>query len=87
MCAKDFRRQARAALRGHWGVAIAVGFVYAILAGGNPALSVSLNSQNTYSVYFGDTLDLSYFLSRELSTMIASFPSVRCAEMMSGRWV
>ena len=72
MCAKEFRQRARAALRGHWGVAIAVGLVYVLLAGGNPALSVSVNSQNTYSVYFGDALDLSNFLSRELLTIFAT---------------
>lgn len=72
MYAKDLRQRARAALRGHWGVSIAVSLVYTILAGGNPSFSVTLNTQNTYSVYYGDVLDLSNFLSRELLTILAT---------------
>lgn len=33
MCAKDFRAQARAALRGKWGIAVTVGLVASILSG------------------------------------------------------
>ena len=39
MYARDFRARARAALKGHWGTAIAVALVAAILAGSNPMFS------------------------------------------------
>ena len=58
MYARDFRARARAALKGHWGTAIAVALVAAILAGSNPMFSVTVSSQNSYSVYLADNIDL-----------------------------
>lgn len=72
MYASDFRAKARAALRGHWAVAIAVALVAAILAGSNPMFSVSLSPQNGYSVYLGNGLDLGYYFNWQILSVLAT---------------
>ena len=72
MYARDFRARARAALKGHWGTAIAVALVAAILAGSNPMFSVTVSSQNSYSVYLGDYIDLSYYLNWQMLSLLAA---------------
>lgn len=64
MFAKDFRAWARENLRGHWGSAVAVGFVAGLLTGGSN-LSVQLSDlEQSFSEF-----DLSEFLSNEIVTM------------------
>lgn len=72
MYARDFRASARAALKGHWGTAIAVALVAAILAGSNPMFSVTVSSQNSYSVYLGDYIDLSNYLNWQILSLLAT---------------
>ena len=72
MYARDFRARARAALKGHWGTAIAVALVAAILAGSNPMFSVTVSSQNSYSVYLGDYIDLSNYLNWQMLSLLAA---------------
>lgn len=72
MYARDFRARARAALKGHWGTAIAVALVAAILAGSNPMFSVTVSSQNSYSVYLADNIDLSNYLNWQMVSLLAT---------------
>ena len=72
MYARDFRARARAALKGHWGMAIAVALVAAILAGSNPMFYVTVSSQNSYSVYLGDYIDLSNYLNWQMLSLLAT---------------
>ena len=72
MYARDFRARARAALKGHWGTAIAVALVAAILAGSNPMFSVTVSSQNSYSVYLADNIDLSDCLNWQMLSLLVT---------------
>ena len=72
MYARDFRARARAAIKGHWGTAIAVALVAAILAGSNPMFSVTVSSQNSYSDYLGDYIDLSNYLNWQMLSLLAT---------------
>lgn len=65
MFAKDFRSWARENLRGHWGPAVAVGFVATLLTGGS-GLTVQISDlEETFSGF-----NLSELLSNEIVTML-----------------
>lgn len=65
MLAKDFRSWARENLRGHWGSAVAVGFVATLLTGGS-GLTVQISDLEEMFSGF----NLSEFLSNEIVTML-----------------
>lgn len=70
MCASDFRARAREALRGHWGVAIAVALVASLLGGG---MNISYN---TAAGTGAESTGISSFVSHDVWIMIATISIV-----------
>lgn len=71
MFARDFRAWARESLQGHWGAAVAVGFVASLLGGGWNTI-VELSDLNTTV----ESLNLSEFLSRDVVAVLMTVSAV-----------
>lgn len=72
MFARDFRAWAREALSGHWGAAVAVGFVGGLLGGGVDALS------SIMEVSYEGELRVMESIPREVWAMVVTITLVTC---------